>query len=484
MNSKKSVGNSSGTPSRPPRPSDRGELPARWATLRILSDLREGRRTARESIDDLIDQAQLAPQEAGLTTELVMGVVRHRLTLAKVLGTYAARGWQRVNRQLQSILMIGAYQIIWMDTVPAFAAVNEAVNQARSEGGVRAGRFVNAVLRQLLRDIEHRRLPCEQADPVRAIPVSDTDCLQLRRRVLTDPGVNPAAYLAEATSHPAWLTGRWIHHFGREAAEAICRAGMRRPLVLLRPNRLRIDAGGLASRLRQEGFQAELTPSDGVALLGNVAGLMRSEAFQAGLFQPQDPTAMKAVQHMDLTAGQTIIDLCAGVGTKTTQMAERMNDRGLILASDKETGRLDQLQSNCDRLGITSVRVVPSAEIEAAAAGLDRLDWILVDAPCSNTGVLARRPEARYRVDVRALEGLAAIQLGLLRLAARLARPGTRLLYTTCSLEPEENEKPAAAFAKEHPDWMMQGSELTLPSSDGPPASRHDGGYWSSWVRK
>jgi len=483
MNSKKLPRHPSGA--RPPRDQrpPRDKLPARWAALRILSDLREGRRTARESIDDLVANAQLAPQEAGLTTELVMGVVRHRLTLAKVLGTYAVHGWQRVSRQLQHILMIGAYQIIWLDTVPDFAAVNEAVNQARSAGGSKAARFVNAILRQLLRDIEAQRVPCAEADLVRAIPVSETACLQLRRPVLSDPAVNPTAHLAESTSHPTWLVGRWIHHFGREAAEAICRAGMRRPVVQLRPNRLRIDAEGLINRLRAEGFQAEPTPAGGAAVPGNVAGLMRSEAFRAGLFQPQDPTAMKAVEHMDLAPGQTVVDLCAGAGTKATQMAEIMKDRGLILASDKETGRLDQLRANCERLGVTAIRVVPSDAIEAAVAGLDRLDWILIDAPCSNTGVLARRPEARYRVDARTLEGLAAIQLGLLNLAARLARPGTRLLYSTCSLEPEENEKVAAAFAREHSDWVMTGSELTLPCSDGPPATWHDGGYWCSWAR-
>ncbi len=462
----------------------RGELPARLAALKILSDLREGRRTARESIDTLVEQARIAPRDVGLTTELVMGVVRHRLTLAKVLGTYAVHGWQRVGRRLQHILMLAAYQIIWLDHIPAFAAVNEAVNQARSEGGTKAAKFVNAMLRQILRDVEHQRLPMTEADPVRAIPVSDTHCLQLRRPVLTDPAVNPTAYLAEATSHPAWLVGRWTQHFGRSSAEAICRAGMRRPTVLLRPNRLRTDVAGLVARLRDEGFQAEPTPEGLAALPGNTAGLMRSEAFSAGLFQPQDPTAMKPVKHMNLAPGRTVLDLCAGVGTKTTQMAELMNNQGLILASDKETGRLDLLQANCHRLGVTIARVISADAVEAATAELDRLDWILIDTPCSNTGVLARRPEARYRVDARSLEGLAGIQLGLLAQAARMARAETRLLYSTCSLEPEENEEVAARFAQDHSGWVMEESELTLPCSDGPPASWHDGGYWSSWVRK
>lgn len=466
----------------PARSSLRG-MGARWAAWRILSDLREGRRTARESIDDLAGRTPLPPQELALAAELVMGVVRHRLTLAKVLGGYATHGWQRVSRQLQDILMTGAYQIIWLDSVPAFAAVNEAVEQGWAAGGAKASRFVNAILRQLLRDIEHRRLPVGQADLMRAIPVNDAECLQFRRAVLTDPGVNLTTYLAEVTSHPTWLVGRWIRHFGRAATEAICRAGMRRPATMLRPNRLRIDGGGLAARLREQGFAAELTPTGGVVVTSSAAGLMQSEAFMAGLFQPQDPTAMRAVQHMDLSPGQTVLDLCAGVGTKSTQMAEMMGNRGLIVATDKDAGRLELLRANCTRLGVGIVRATAAEEIRATAAGLERVDWILVDAPCSNTGVLSRRPEARYRVDERALRELAAIQARVLDLADELARPGTRLLYATCSLEPEENEQAAAAFAVRHAGWAMTDSELTLPSHDGPVAGWHDGGYWSCWHR-
>jgi 16S rRNA (cytosine967-C5)-methyltransferase len=478
-----------GATGRPPqqsphnRPSGAG-LSARAAALSVLSDVRQGRRTARESLDDLVARRRLAPQGLSLATELAFGVVRHRLTLAKVLGAYAVHGWQRVSHRLQQILMIGAYQLIWLDGIPHFAAVNEAVNQARFEGGAKAARFVNAVLRQLLRDIEHQRIPAHQADPVRAIPVTDTDCLQLHRPVFTDPAVNPTAHLAETASHPPWLVGRWIHHFGQAAAEVICRAGMRRPTTILRPNRLRIDAAGLVAKLQSEGFAAVPAATDAIAVEGNTAGLMRSEAFKAGLFQPQDLTAMRPVQHMTLTHGQRVVDLCCGVGTKTTQMGELMNNEGLILASDKETGRLDLLQTNCQRLGVTIARPVPAADLHTAVGDLNRLDWILVDAPCSNTGVLARRPEARYRVDARTLAGLAAIQLQLLDLAARIARPETRLLYSTCSLEPEENEKVAAAFVRARRDWTMAQSELTLPSADGPPSSWHDGGYWSSWVRK
>lgn len=459
-------------------------LPARWAALRVLSDLREGRRTAREGIDALIEAAGLATQEAGLTTELVMGVVRHRLTLARVIGAFASQGWQRIGHRVQQVLMVAAYQLIWMDTIPAFAAVNEAVEQAKAEGGDKVGRFVNGLLRSLLRDIEALRVPRAQADPRRAVPVNHESACLFRRPILTDPSPNPVAHLSEATSHPTWLVGRWAHTYGRLRADGICRAGMSRPTLFLRPNRLRISPSGLSDRLRHEGFETQPGPAGVVAVTGHTAGLMRSASFVAGLFQPQDPTAAKAALAMKPARGQTILDLCAGVGTKTSQMAEIMQNQGLILATDKDAGRLKLLAENCSRLGITMVRPTALDTLPDAVAALSRLDWILIDAPCSNTGVLSRRPEARYRVDRRSIEALQARQAALMEQAAGLARPETRLLYSTCSIEPEENEMRSHAFAAAHPGWTVTQSELTLPSAEGPVATWHDGGYWSAWVRK
>lgn len=463
---------------RPPR-----RLSARWAALRALSDLREGRKTARQSIDELLAGAQLPAEETGFAIELVMGVIRHRMTLAKVLGSYTRHGWQRVGRQLQHVLMLGAYQILWLDSVPSFAAVNEAVEQAKADGGGRSGPFVNAVLRQLQRDIETPRMPLEQADPRRAVLLDGHTCCQLRRPVLSDPTVNLVGFLGEAFSHPTWLIGRWIAHYGRATTEAICRYGMTRPATMLRPNRLRCEAPKLAKLLSDEGFTAEVAPAGHLVITGSVAGLMRTKAFAQGLFQPQDPTAMKPVEQMKLQPGQVVIDLCAGVGTKTGQMAERMGNKGMILASDIQPTRLEALMRNCSRLGLDIVQPVAVDQLAPVSADLKRLDWILIDAPCSNTGVLARRPEARYRADRRSVEALTAVQLGLLRQAAGLARAETLLLYSTCSLEPEENEQLAAAFAKAHPDWRLEASELTLPSADGPATAWRDGGYWSIWRR-
>ncbi len=465
--------------SRPPRP----PYTARRAALAVLADLREGRRTSRASLESLIDGGRLPPGERGLATELVLGVVRHRLTLARVIGGLAAHGWQRINRRLQHILQLGAYQLIWLDGIPPFAAVAEAVEQAKAEGGVRAGRFVNAVLRQLQREIEQRRVPAGQCDPRRAIPVDAAWCCQFSREVLPDPDHQPIDYLAAATSHPDWLVARWIGAFGPAVARQVCMAGICRPTTVLRPNGLRTDAAQLVAGLHGEGIEAQLHTDEGVVTVAPGVPLVQTRAFAEGLFQTQDRTAMDVVRAMAPEPGQVVVDLCAGPGTKTTHVAELMRDTGCVLASDKDGERLAQVEENCGRLGLTCVRTVMPERLEQAVRELERVDWILVDAPCSNTGVLARRPEARYRASRRSLEALANLQSALLDRARRLAGPHSRIIYSTCSLEAEENEEVVQRFIDRQDAWRVVDSRRTFPDPGTAPGTWRDGGYWARLAR-
>lgn len=461
--------------------------PARSIALRVLSDLREGRQTARHAIDDLIAHQPASSQDRALATELVMGIVRHRLTLARVLSLYTTRGWQRVGPRLQQILMIGAYQVLWLDGIPDFAAVDEAVEQGKQEGGVHTGRFINAVLRNLIRDIEHRRLPIDRADPMRSIPIDMEQACQLRRPFLPDPHVNPVAYWADATSHPAWLVGRWRDAFGLDAAAQICRAGMTRPPVILRPNRLRIDEAALAKMLDKDGVQTQPLPGGrGLVVMGG-ASFLSTRAFTEGLFQPQDRTAMEVLPlacKPCLEPGHVVVDICAGLGTKATQLAEMTRDQGVILATDKDESKLELLRANALRLGCQSIQIIRMDRLVETVASAGGAHCVLVDAPCSNSGVLARRPEARYRLTTKTLEKLAELQTKVLSEAAELVRPGGRLIYVTCSIDPQENENVATAFSQSHPGWTLTESRLTLPDAGPTPADWRDGGYWAVWKKE
>ncbi len=462
-------------------PDSPGHLTAREAARGVLAGLRPGGADARDCLDDLLETRDLPAHERGLAYELVMGVLRHRLTLRHVLGVISGREWKNVQRGLQPVLLLGAYQLLYLDGIPPFAAVNESVEQAKKLGCPAAGRFVNALLRGLDRRIEHRRIEPDRCDPTRAIPVEPATCCQLRDPVLPSPSEQPIDHLALSTSHPIWLVTRWVKVFGWERAREICTSGMSRPPTLLRPNRLRTDVERLHAALEAEGIDCVADASDGVIVLPRAVQVARTRAFEAGLFQVQDRTAMGVARAMQPSPGATIVDLCAGPGTKTTQLAEMMADRGTILAGDKDDGRLALVRDGCQRLGVTCVRTVLPSEREVVFGGLARLDWILVDAPCSNTGVLARRPEARYRLNERALASLDNLQKELLTQAVRYARPETRLAYSTCSLEVEENEEIVAWFAREHPEWRPIGSCRSFPSAD--PVKWRDGGFWATWER-
>ncbi len=457
-------------------------LTARQAAWTVLSDNRFPSATARDELDRLVAENRLPTDYRGSALELILGVLRHRLTLSHVLGNWVAGGWRRVDRPLQPVLLLGAYQVLYQDEVPAFAAIHESVELAKSVAGTPGSRFVNALLRRLQREIEHLRIDPAQAEAARSIPIDPARSCQFREPVLPDPAQHPAEHLALSTSHPLELVADWIRAFGLETARRICMVGLARPPVVLRPNRMRTEAAALVRRLADEGFQACADPQRRAVDVPSATSLMSSAAYREGLFQPQDRTAMAVVEATDPQPGQVIVDLCAGLGTKTTQLAESMHDEGIVIACDKEDWRLAGIRENADRLGLTSIRVVHPDQLEAMLITLDRIDWILVDAPCSNTGVLARRPEARYRFKRASLAELQAIQVALLEQAARLATPNTRLAYSTCSLEPEENEQVTALFATRQPRWKLLNACRVLPSGDAQPGCWHDGGYWALWA--
>lgn len=458
-------------------------MDARNAALRVLTDLREGRHTARQAIDELLEAGRLDTRELPLASELAHGVIRHRLTLAAVLNRFTHNRWQRIARRVQHILMLGAYQIIWLDSVPVFAAVNEAVNQGKNEGGRRTGQFVNAILRQLERDIVGRRVPAAQAQPTHAVPIDRTTCCELARAVLPDPQVKRIEYLSQATSHPGWLVSRWMDAYGPERTERICRAGMLRPPVIVRFSP-RADRHALLEQLTVERLEPQPAANCGMIVLSNTEHLTRSPALAEGLVQPQDPTATLPVEAMRLQPGQVVLDLCAGLGTKTTQAAAIVGETGRVLATDADATKLSPLTDAARRQGLENVDAVRIDEIAERTALADRLDWILIDAPCSNTGVLARRPEIRYRLTPRALGKLADTQLSLVQQAVALAHAHTRILYSTCSIDPEENEQVVSRFLQARPDWQLADNVLTLPDAGTTPTEWHDGGYWAALRRR
>jgi len=450
---------------------------ARDVALGALAASRQRRCFVDQALQDQPAFAQLAPADAALANELTLGVVRHRLTLWRVLSALLKGDPRRIRPAIGNVLLIGAYQLIWLDRVPGFAAVDQAVEQAKRIGGRKAGGLVNALLRELLRRQQQHRCRFDQADPRRCVRVDYQRGSLVDFDLLPDPREQPTEYLALATSHPVTLVGRWRRHFGLSQTRQVCWAGQFKPPLCLRANTLRIEPESLARQLTAEGHTVEFDqPRQAVWLVGGPP-VPRIGAFAAGLCQPQDPTAMDVVRRADLQPGANVLDLCAAPGTKSTQMAEIMEHRGCVVACDVDERKLELIGQNAHRLGIDIVHTTLPDALCDWHERLGRFDVIFVDAPCSNTGVLARRPEARYRFSPRQLDSLVALQAQLLDRAAALADATTRIVYSTCSIEPEENEQAIQDFCVRHPDWRLVDSIQRLPSSGATCLDWQDGGF-------
>lgn len=461
---------------------DRRRLPrlplrdARCVALQALLYSQRTRELSSVSLERTLRESEhLDPRDAGLAREMVAGCVRRRLTLDCLIDAHLRRAPATLDAELREILRLTVYQCLWLDRVPNRAAVNEAVKLARAITGDGPAGMVNAVMRALL-DCVSDAPPTDETPPTAIIPIDTDRDVAMTRPYLPDPLSDRAEYLAMATSHPVPLVQRWIRRHGLASAEVICRYGADRPHQWLRVNLLRGTAAGLIDRLRNEGASVE--PHDDVAVR-YVAGPVPISlpSFTSGLFQPQDLTAISAVRTLAPGPGEVVVDYCAGVGTKTAAIAEFAGDHATVVATDREVTRLEAARRDLDRLGISSVRTVPLDQLTNVIQETGPPDAILVDVPCSNSGVLARRPDARYRVDATRLKSLGAKQRAILSRTAEIAGDQTRIVYSTCSLEPEENEGQVERFCEEHPGWHVTERWLTLPTPAAAGRVPCDGGF-------
>ena len=392
----------------------------------------------------------LEARDRALARRLAEGCVRRRNNLDHIARTLA-KGKRPRPRGVEAALWIGIYELLFENT-PARAAVFEAVELARIGGGDGAKRFVNALLRRVA---DHREL-----DHWIARPGDDA---------------TPADF-ATYYSYPVELCERWINAQGVDTARARLEQGNEPAPLGLRANPLKGDRETLLEELRSRGFELRplLDPACFVVERGDV---LETPEFAAGRFSVQDAAQTEITALLDLHPGQRVLDYCAAPGTKTIAIAEALANRGEVFAFDRELERLGEVPDECRRCGVDNVRLLRSSDdLAELVATCDR---VLVDAPCSNTGVLARRAEARWRFDPAGLAELARTQREILEAASVHTKPGARLVYATCSLEAEENQAIAESFAAEHPEFRLLYAETLEPV-----AGAHCGGAAAVFVRE
>lgn len=490
-----------------------GHVDGRTAAVLAVADALTGRRFAHDALAEWRAARDLDSREASLATEVSQGTLRRLVTIEHVLAALAQIDRRRTSDRLRAILNTAVYQVIWLDRIPVFAAVDEAVELARRLAGGAAPRMVNAVLRRVTRAVAERRVPWRRLDPTQVRVNWDQAC-RFNVAVLPEvpssgvagtaepEAVGIAAHLAAATGERLPRYVDLVARFGAEAAEAAAWASSATPAVVLQADALRLSPADFERRLREQ-FGEAVSFSGGAAFLPAAGPAVDSLALREGLVFVQDSTAHAAARAVGARPGERVLDLCAAPGGKSLVLALDMEDRGEVVACDTAPERLARVRANAERLGLTCVRTQlldPSATgAEAsAAAGSSVLaatsssessacgprwdgtfDAALVDVPCSNTGVIARRPEARLGLTARKLESLVTLQGQLLRQAAGFVRPGGRLVYSTCSIEPAENEQIVAGFLSENRGWRLDVQETTLPTWGPRPAGWRDGGYFA-----
>jgi 16S rRNA (cytosine967-C5)-methyltransferase len=429
-------------------------MDARQVALLSLSEWESGDQKIDVVLERELGSADLDARDTALAQNLTYGVLRWKGRLDWVLDQYVKGGLKSLPIPIRNALRLGLYQIDYLDRIPPRAAVSESVNLAKRYGHRGTAGLVNAVLRNILTSLRPD-FPAIASDPV--------------------------GHVSSVYSHPRTLVERWIDRYGLDMTVVLCEYNNEVPRLVARANALACTRGALSRALRREG--REVRPGryfeECVEILGG-GDVTELESFREGLMQVQDESTLAAVRLLDPQPGEEIIDMCAAPGGKTTYIAERMAGAGSIRAFELSKRRARMLESNIARLAIPNCAVHCG---QASSKTTGPADGILIDAPCTGTGTLGRRADARWnfdprsrdrvRADIEEIERLhprqifahhSSRQLRLLLEAADLVRDGGRIVYSTCTLEPEENEQVIAHFLKKRPGFAIEDATPYVPS--------------------
>jgi 16S rRNA (cytosine967-C5)-methyltransferase len=392
---------------------------SRIAAAAILADLRGG-----QLLDPAFERhaGPLDARDRRWVQELVWGTLRRRGWFDAVLSLRVRGGLVRLDGDVADLLRLGAYQLLNMNSVPPYAAIAQTVELAKQRHGIGASKLVNAVLRRVDRERDALE-PVTPSDPVDALAVRG--------------------------SHPRWLVARWVARFGLDATEQLLAANNTEPPTVLRP--YGVVREQLEAMLEGAGATVHDAPLVHDSLiLGAGVQLTELGAFKQGLFFVQDPAATLVTQYAAIAPGSVVADLCSAPGGKALELTRTAR---LVIAADRVPGRLERLLVSCGRLDVQNMVAYVGDAREPAVRGLDA---VLLDVPCTGTGTLRRHPDARWRLKTSDLAVMSTLQRDILHAAADAVRPGGLLVYSTCSIEPEENDGPVDAFLAAHPDFVLE----------------------------
>lgn len=435
---------------------------SRNLALSVLNSLEYDPGPPERLLERVIEQKpHLSQRDRAFAVHLIQGVSRFRLRFDWIIEQFARLSFRKIEPPVLNILRIALYQIFFMDRVPESAAVNEAVKQTKAVGKGHVSGFVNAILRKI----------CRQKDQIR----------------FPDPRREPLRYLSVYYSYPEWMVKKWIEELGIDSVERLLDAENQIPDLVVRTNSLKVDRSRLIGFLEEEGLTATPTlhSPEGIVIKGLKGSVSQLNTFKKGLFQVQSEAAQICSHLMGPGEGDSVLDLCAGLGGKSTHLAELMGGKGSVLSLDISHSRLIRLSETSIRLGLGCIHpVAADASVHLSSVLRGTFDKILVDGPCSGLGILSRHPDGKWSRDEADVKRLSRLQEGIISESVPLLKTGGAMLYVTCTISREENEDVVNGFLKKNssmtlvnlkdhaPDWALefiddQGFFKTLPHVHG-----------------
>ncbi|MBR2616390.1 MAG: 16S rRNA (cytosine(967)-C(5))-methyltransferase RsmB [Clostridia bacterium] len=406
----------------------------RLLAFRSLQRSAEAGAYANLELDATLRDASLSPEDRALYGQLYLGVVEKKITLDYLISRVSSEPLHTMDKRALCLLEMGAYQILYLDRIPDHAAIFEAGEIAKRHCRSRTG-LINAVLRRI--SAEKETLP----------------------ELLKIPGKKG---LALRYGYPRYLVGIWQEAYGRERCERILEAQNHKAALTLRVNTLKIGLSDYCKRLEEEGIPHHVNPlcRNGVTVErgGNPTGL---PGFSEGLFFVQDAAAAHAVDRLEASVGDRVLDLCAAPGGKSFGAAMDMNGQGEIVSTELHPGRLRLIREGAERLGLACIRCRTGDSSVPLSEDREAFDRVICDVPCSGWGVIAKKPDIRHKAKEES-EGLPALQYAILEAGAAALKRGGRLVYSTCTLNPKENEEVTDRFLSLHPEFVRHGEKETV----------------------
>ena len=410
----------------------------REIALKILFNVFGGKAYSNISINKHLKRYGLEAKDRAFITEMVYGTIRWNLKIDWIIENFSNIRLDKISLNIINILRLGTYQILYMDRVPDSAACNESVKLSKKYGHKGTYGFVNGVLRSISRNKDSISFPDKNDEYTRFLSIN--------------------------YSHALWLVERWMKRYGSEFTEGLLNANNETPEFCIRTNTLKCQRDELRDILMNEGIKSQAGKylNDAV-IIENPSDITRLESFQKGLFQVQDESSMLVSKVLDPNPGETIVDVCSAPGGKTSHIVQLMNNCGSVLARDIYQKKINIVEKTIKRLGNSIVKTKMFNAEYVDEEIVQKVDRVLIDAPCTGYGVIRRKPEIKIMTDRNEKKGIGKLQLNILEASSKLLKPGGIMVYSTCTFEPEENEMVIEKFLNSKKGFVYEGFYDLLP---------------------